>query len=44
MFVLAEIRDYIRIAPCNFHKPLKDAISEEINKKLANKVRMDFDF
>ncbi|KAK6645463.1 hypothetical protein RUM43_001740 [Polyplax serrata] len=41
MFVLAEIRDYIRIAPCNFHKPLKDAISEEINKKLANKVVMN---
>lgn len=42
MFVLSEIKDYIRIPPCNFHKPLKEAISEELNKKLANKVKVSF--
>lgn len=38
MFVLAELKDTIRIAPELFHMKLLDAIRDEINRKLANKV------
>lgn len=38
MFVLAEMKHVIRIPPHDFKKRLNDAISEELNKKLANKV------
>ncbi|CAL8274920.1 unnamed protein product [Lota lota] len=38
MFVLVEMVDTVRIPPWNFHKKLNDAITEELNKKLANKV------
>ncbi|KAF5905990.1 DNA-directed RNA polymerase III subunit RPC8 [Clarias magur] len=38
MFVLVEMIDTVRIPPWNFHRQLNDAISEELNKKLANKV------
>lgn len=39
MFVLVEMVDTVRIPPWNFQKKLNDAITEELNKKLANKVR-----
>lgn len=38
MFLLAEMKHVIRIPPHNFKKKLTDAISEELNKKLSNKV------
>uniref|UniRef100_A0A3Q3RVD3 DNA-directed RNA polymerase subunit n=1 Tax=Mastacembelus armatus TaxID=205130 RepID=A0A3Q3RVD3_9TELE len=38
MFVLVDMVDTVRIPPWDFHKQLNDAISEELNKKLANKV------
>ncbi|XP_058261322.1 DNA-directed RNA polymerase III subunit RPC8 isoform X2 [Hemibagrus wyckioides] len=38
MFVLVEMIDTVRIPPWNFHRQLNDAIAEELNKKLANKV------
>lgn len=38
MFVLAELKDTIRIAPDQFHLKLVEAIRDEINRKLANKV------
>lgn len=38
MFLLAELRDTIRIPPEMFHMKLSDAIRDEINRKLANKV------
>ena len=39
MFALAELKDTIRIAPDQFHLKLVEAIRDEINRKLANKVR-----
>ncbi len=30
--------DTVRIPPWSFHRQLNDAIAEELNKKLANKV------
>ncbi|KAF4080732.1 hypothetical protein AMELA_G00174620 [Ameiurus melas] len=38
MFVVVEMIDTVRIPPWNFHRQLNDAIAEELNKKLANKV------
>lgn len=38
MFVLVEMVDTVRIPPWNFNKQLNEAIAEELNKKLANKV------
>ena len=38
MFVLSEIKDSVRILPHNFNHDLHDAISNKLNKKLANKV------
>ncbi|XP_033631113.1 DNA-directed RNA polymerase III subunit RPC8-like [Asterias rubens] len=38
MFLLAEMTDTVRIEPWLFNVPLNDAIAEELNKKLANKV------
>ncbi|XP_043083399.1 DNA-directed RNA polymerase III subunit RPC8 isoform X1 [Puntigrus tetrazona] len=38
MFVLVEMVDTVRIPPWSFHRHLNDAIAEELNKKLANKV------
>ena len=38
MFILVKIKDTIRIPPNLFHLPLEDAISEELNKRLANRV------
>ncbi|XP_061830478.1 DNA-directed RNA polymerase III subunit RPC8 [Nerophis lumbriciformis] len=38
MFVLVEMVDTVRICPWHFHKQVNEAVSEELNKKLANKV------
>lgn len=38
MFLLAELKDTIRIPPEMFSMKLSDAIRDEINRKLANKV------
>ncbi|KAM6957088.1 DNA-directed RNA polymerase III subunit RPC8 [Aplochiton taeniatus] len=38
MFVVVEMIDTVRIPPWNFHRHLNDAICEELNKKLANKI------
>ncbi|TWW69509.1 III subunit RPC8 DNA-directed RNA polymerase [Takifugu flavidus] len=38
MFVLVEMVDTVRIPPWDFQRPLNEAIAEELNKKLANKV------
>lgn len=38
MFVLVEMVDTVRIAPWDFHRQINEAIAEELNKKLANKV------
>lgn len=39
MFLLAELKDTIRIPPEMFNLKLIDAVRDEINRKLANKVR-----
>ncbi|XP_063709698.1 DNA-directed RNA polymerase III subunit RPC8 [Culicoides brevitarsis] len=41
MFVLADLKDTIRIPPEQFHLKLPDAIKDEINRKLANKVLLN---
>uniref|UniRef100_A0A8C6ME42 DNA-directed RNA polymerase subunit n=1 Tax=Nothobranchius furzeri TaxID=105023 RepID=A0A8C6ME42_NOTFU len=38
MFVLVEMVDTVRIPPWNFDRQLNEAMAEELNKKLANKV------
>ena len=38
MFVLAKLQDVVRIAPWQFDKPLTEAVSEELNRKLSNRV------
>lgn len=38
MFVLAEMKDVVRVAPDNFHQGLTDSITTLLNRKLANKV------
>uniref|UniRef100_A0A8W8I3Z3 DNA-directed RNA polymerase III subunit RPC8 n=1 Tax=Magallana gigas TaxID=29159 RepID=A0A8W8I3Z3_MAGGI len=38
MFVLAEMKDTVRIPPWLFHIKFNDAVIEALNKKLANKV------
>nr|XP_057905306.1 DNA-directed RNA polymerase III subunit RPC8 [Doryrhamphus excisus] len=38
MFVLVEMVDTVRISPWDFHRQLYEAVSDELNKKLANKV------
>ena len=40
MFLLAEMTDTVRIEPWLFNVKLNNAIAEELNKKLANKVSM----
>lgn len=39
MFVLVEMTDTVRIPPWQFERKLNDSIAEELNKKLANKVK-----
>ncbi|XP_074638468.1 DNA-directed RNA polymerase III subunit RPC8-like isoform X2 [Acropora palmata] len=38
MFVLAEMKDTVRIKPWHFGVDLREAITTKLNKKLANKV------
>jgi len=38
MFVLSEIRTLIRLLPRGFDRSLEDQLTDEINRKLANKV------
>ncbi|XP_017572821.1 DNA-directed RNA polymerase III subunit RPC8 isoform X1 [Pygocentrus nattereri] len=38
MFLVVEMVDTVRIPPWNFHRQLNEAVAEELNKKLANKV------
>ena len=38
MFVLAEMKDTIRLPPTKFGVNLQEAITNELNTKLANKV------
>ncbi len=38
MYVLTELRDVIRIPPKLFHLTQEEAIADELNKSLANKV------
>lgn len=38
MFLSAELKDTIRIPPDMFNLRLVDAVRDEINRKLANKV------
>ena len=42
MFVLADMKDTVRISPWNFHLKLEDAVIEALNKKFANKVWVIF--
>ncbi|EDW78859.1 uncharacterized protein Dwil_GK12491 [Drosophila willistoni] len=41
MFVLAELKDNVRIAPDHFNLKLIDAVRDEIDRKLANKVLLN---
>ncbi|XP_037940295.1 DNA-directed RNA polymerase III subunit RPC8 isoform X2 [Teleopsis dalmanni] len=41
MFVLAELKDTIRIEPSQFHIDFLEALRDEINRKLANKVLLN---
>ncbi|KAH8338648.1 hypothetical protein KR067_010088 [Drosophila pandora] len=41
MFVLAELKDNVRIAPDQFNLQLVDAVRDEIDRKLANKVLLN---
>ncbi|XP_033211050.1 DNA-directed RNA polymerase III subunit RPC8 [Belonocnema kinseyi] len=38
MFILTEFKDTVKIPPWKFKRKLNDAITEELNRKLANKV------
>uniref|UniRef100_H3CH93 DNA-directed RNA polymerase subunit n=1 Tax=Tetraodon nigroviridis TaxID=99883 RepID=H3CH93_TETNG len=38
MFVLVEMVDTVRISPWDFQRQINEAVAEELNKKLANKV------
>lgn len=42
MFLLAELKDTIRIPPEMFNLKLLDAVKDEINRKLANKVNNNY--
>ena len=41
MFVLAELKDTVRIPPWDFKRKINDAITDELNRKLANKVYLN---
>ncbi|KAI8577654.1 hypothetical protein K450DRAFT_251127 [Umbelopsis ramanniana AG] len=38
MFILSVLKDTIKIEPADFRKPKQEAITDEVNKKYANKV------
>lgn len=44
MFVLAELKDNVRIGPDQFNLKLVDAVRDEIDRKLANKVNIKIIF
>lgn len=44
MFVLAEMKDVIRVTPEHFHQSLTDSITVLLNRKLANKVNKNITF
>lgn len=39
MFVLAEMQDTVRIQPHRFSRDMGQELSDELNKKFANKVK-----
>lgn len=41
MFVLTELKEIVRILPSEFGRSLNDAIADELNIKLANKVLLN---
>lgn len=41
MFFLAELENTVRIPPELFHLDLREAIEQELNKVLANKVSFE---
>lgn len=41
MFVVAELRDSVRVAPDTFDRELLEVLAEELDKKYANKVLVD---
>jgi DNA-directed RNA polymerase subunit E'/Rpb7 len=38
MYILVELKDSIRISPNLFNRPQTEAICDELNRKLANRV------
>lgn len=42
MFIVSEMRNVVRITPDLFHLNLRDAVTIELNKKLANKVSIQW--
>ncbi|KAI9009546.1 RNA polymerase III subunit Rpc25-domain-containing protein [Gaertneriomyces semiglobifer] len=38
MFILSKLKDNVRVYPSDFYKPRIDAVTDELNKKYANKV------
>lgn len=38
MFILTEFKDTVKIPPCNFDRKLNESVTQELNRKLANKV------
>lgn len=42
MFVLAEMKDVIRVTPEHFHQSLTESITTLLNRKLANKVNRNY--
>lgn len=40
MFILKEMRNVVKIRPSLFSVPRNEAIANELNKKLANKVKI----
>ena len=43
MFVLAELQYIIRVEPRRFGKDMEKEITDELNRKFANKVRTNYD-
>ncbi|XP_063984860.1 DNA-directed RNA polymerase III subunit RPC8 isoform X2 [Diachasmimorpha longicaudata] len=41
MFVLTELKDVVKIPPWKFKRKFNDAITDELNRKLANKVYLN---
>ena len=41
MFVLVRIRDSVSVEPCNFSKPIREAVIDELNRKYCNRIIPD---